>query len=207
MKVLADLGQPAPRLAQHEAPPRCGGASPRRSRARVLRWAEGRAPVRRGRRRLPGARCRGRAAGGDRRSRRRSSSRRPSTTRRSPASLKNAIDWVSRPLHRRRSANKPVAVVGASTGRLRRRLVSGRAAQGPWRIRRACGRGRGRASGTPPRTSTRRSAHRRAVEGAARRSPGGMLADLKPAAAPKRRRGPLGRCRRNRSGTDPNMCS
>jgi chromate reductase, NAD(P)H dehydrogenase (quinone) len=33
-----------------------------------------------------------------------------------PGVLKNAIDWVSRPLHSTPLANKPVAVVGASTG-------------------------------------------------------------------------------------------
>ena len=45
-----------------------------------------------------------------------SSSRRRSTTRPSRAQLKNALDWVSRPLATNPLRNKPVAVVGASTG-------------------------------------------------------------------------------------------
>jgi chromate reductase len=37
-----------------------------------------------------------------------------------PGQLKNAVDWVSRPVGKGAIANKPVAVVGASTGMLKR---------------------------------------------------------------------------------------
>ena len=43
-----------------------------------------------------------------------------------PGQLKNAFDWLSRPLASSPLRNKPVAVVGASHGPLRRRLGAGR---------------------------------------------------------------------------------
>ncbi len=48
-----------------------------------------------------------------------------------PGALKNALDWASRPFPDNCLRRKPVAVIGASTGRLvRRPLGAGRPAQG-----------------------------------------------------------------------------
>ena len=46
-----------------------------------------------------------------------------------PGALKNAIDWASRPFPDNVLLRKPTAVIGASTGPLRRRLGAGRGAQ------------------------------------------------------------------------------
>ena len=51
-----------------------------------------------------------------------------------PGLLKNAIDWASRPFEENAFRDKPVLVVGASTGYLRRGLGTGRAAQGAGHI-------------------------------------------------------------------------
>ena len=47
-----------------------------------------------------------------------------------PGALKNALDWASRPYAANVLRHKRVAVIGASTGSVRRRLGPGRAAQG-----------------------------------------------------------------------------
>ena len=47
-----------------------------------------------------------------------------------PGQLKNALDWASRPFPDNSLRHKPVAVVGASTGAVRRGLGAGRTPQG-----------------------------------------------------------------------------
>ena len=70
-----------------------------------------------------------------------------------PGALKNAIDWASRPFPENVLRYKPTAVIGASTGPLRRRLGAGRGAQGAEGLRRA--RARVRAAGRHGRLRVR----------------------------------------------------
>ena len=67
----------------------------------------------------------------------RSCSPRRSTTTRSRAHLKNALDWVSRPFATNTLRNKPVAVMGASTGMFGAVWAQAEPAQGAGRDRRA----------------------------------------------------------------------
>ena len=61
-----------------------------------------------------------------------------------PGALKNALDWVSRPIATNPIRNIPVAVIGARHRRIRSSLGAGRASQGACshgRARRGCGSG------------------------------------------------------------------
>ena len=117
MSVLGISGSLRARLAQHQAAARgrrAGRGAERRVRA--LRRAQGDPAVRRGRRRRERRRRPSRAC----------ARRSPAPTRvlfatpeynsSIPGVLKNAVDWASRPLATSPLRNKPVAVIGASTG-------------------------------------------------------------------------------------------
>ena len=111
-----NLRQP-PRRDSHNTQALLAAAEllPAGRRARALRRAEGHAAVRRGRRRPAGA--------GGRRALPRAIAgadallfATPEYNSSVPGQLKNALDWASRPLATNVLRNKPVAVVGASTG-------------------------------------------------------------------------------------------
>jgi chromate reductase len=57
-----------------------------------------------------------------------------------PGQLKNAVDWASRPVSEPALRNKPVAVIGASTGSFGAVWGASRAPEGPGRGWRTCHR-------------------------------------------------------------------
>ena len=75
-----------------------------------------------------------------------------------PGVLKNAIDWASRPRASTPLQNKPAAVIGATTGQVRRRLGPGRDPQGPRLRRRPRRRPRPPRGAGAPRLRRRRRA-------------------------------------------------
>ena len=108
------LRQPAGGLVQHEPPAGCARGRARRRRARALGGTRRAAALRRGprgRRARVRARLREAWAAADA-----ILFSTPEYNGSVPGGLKNAIDWASRPRLEAVLRNKPVAVVGASTG-------------------------------------------------------------------------------------------
>ena len=117
MRIARHQRQPAPRLAQHDAAARGGGSgrASTESSLRGLRRPQGDPALRRGRRRRDGPAAvtalREAIADADA-----VLFATPEYNSSIPGVLKNAIDWASRPLADSPLRNKPVAVIGASTG-------------------------------------------------------------------------------------------
>ena len=110
-----DLGQPAPGLVQHEAPPRGGGASPPDVELEHYDGLKAVPPYDDEDDVEPApqavAALREALADADG-----VLIATPEYNSSVPGQLKNALDWVSRPLMKNPLRNKPVVVVGASTG-------------------------------------------------------------------------------------------